>query len=120
MHAPAAGLENRRGARSARVFDASEPPRGNFSNQKRHMSYTEWLRRQVSKLEDEIHAHSVFDSDDPATPQQLHELRTMVVLHTYLRQQLLRRETVTATADATYDTQELVLVRKTTSRQVSV
>jgi hypothetical protein len=78
------------------------------------MSYTEWLRRQVSKLEDEIHAHSVFDSDIPATAQQLHELRTMVVLHTYLRQQLLRRETITTTHEEEYDTQEFVLVRKAT------
>jgi len=75
------------------------------------MSYTEWLRRQVSKLEDEIRAHSVFDSDEPATPLQLLELRTMVVLHTYLRQQLLRRETVIS-SDEEYDTRELVLVRK--------
>lgn len=79
------------------------------------MNYTEWLRRQVSRLEGEIHAHPVFDTDEPATAGQLHELRTMVVLHTYLRQQLLRRETVTTTADAAYDTQEYVLVRK--SRQ---
>jgi hypothetical protein len=78
------------------------------------MSYTDWLRRQVSKLEDEIRAHSVFDSDVPATPLQLKELRTMVVLHTYLRQQLLRRETVTATGEEEYDTQEFVLVRKAT------
>jgi hypothetical protein len=77
------------------------------------MSYTEWLRRQVSKLEDEIRAHSVFGSAAPATPLQLSELRTMVVLHTYLRQQLLRRETVTDTPEE-YDTQEFVLVRKAT------
>lgn len=75
------------------------------------MSYTEWLRRQVSRLEDEIHAHSVFESDVPASPLQLAELRTMVVLHTYLRQQLLRRETVTNLREE-YDTQEFVLVRK--------
>ena len=75
------------------------------------MSYTEWLRRQVSKLEDEIRAHSIFDSDVPATAEQLRELRSMVVLHTYLRQQLLRRETVSNTSEE-YDTQEYVLVRK--------
>jgi hypothetical protein len=74
------------------------------------MSYTDWLRRQVSRLEDEIRRHSVFDSDSPATAGQLEELRSKVVIHTYLRQQLLRRDTVVATEE--YDTQEFVLVRR--------
>jgi hypothetical protein len=75
------------------------------------MSYTEWLRGQVSKLEEEIRLHSVFDNDRPATPEQLRELRRKVVIHTYLRQQLLRRMIVTAPEEE-YDTQEFVLVRK--------
>jgi hypothetical protein len=75
------------------------------------MSYTDWLRRQVERLEEEIRRHSVFDSDNPATPGQLKELRSKVVIHTYLRQQLLRRETVQV-LDEEYDTQEFVLVRK--------
>jgi hypothetical protein len=75
------------------------------------MSYTDWLRRQTSRLEDEIRSHSVFDDDTPATPTQLTELRRKVVIHTYLRQQLLRRETIAA-SDVEYDTQEFVLVRK--------
>jgi len=75
------------------------------------MSYTDWLRRQVSRLEEEIRLHSVFDSDRPASPTQLKELRSKVVIHTYLRQQLLRRETVVPSAEE-YDTQEFVLVRK--------
>jgi hypothetical protein len=74
------------------------------------MSYTDWLRRQVSRLEDEIRRHSVFASDSPATAGQLEELRSKVVIHTYLRQQLLRRDTVVATEE--YDTQEFVLVRR--------
>ncbi len=73
-------------------------------------SYTEWLRRQVARLESEIRAHSVFDDEVPATTDQLRELRTKVVLHTYLRQQLLRRDTVVPVEE--YDTQEFVLVRK--------
>ena len=79
------------------------------------MSYTDWLRRQVSRLEDEIRRHSVFDSDSPATAGQLQELRGKVVIHTYLRQQLLRRDTVVAlenVASEEYDTQEFVLVRR--------
>lgn len=74
------------------------------------MSYTDWLRRQVERLEGEIGRHSVFDSDTPATPAQLEELRGKVVIHTYLRQQLLRRQTVVDVAE--YDTQEFVLVKR--------
>ena len=75
------------------------------------MSYTDWLRRQVSKLEEEIARHSVFDDADPATPQQLGELRAKVVIHTYLKQQLLRRATIAAVDE--YDTQEFEVVRRT-------
>lgn len=75
------------------------------------MSYTDWLRRQVENMEDEIRRHSVFDSDNPATPLQLRELRSKVVLHTYLKQQLLRRQTVQI-VDEEYDTQEFVILRR--------
>ena len=71
------------------------------------MSYTDWLRKQVERLEQTIRRHNVFDSDEPATIAELEELREKVVLHTYLRQQLLRRETVKQ-----FDTQEFVLVRR--------
>ena len=73
------------------------------------MSYTDWLRRQVERLEGEIRRHSVFDSDTPATSKQLTELRRKVVIHTYLRQQLLRRDTNVDLEE--YDTQEFVLVK---------
>jgi len=75
------------------------------------MSYTDWLRRQVTRLEEEIRRHSVFDTDTPATVAQLRELRAKAVIHTFLKQQLLRRETVVVLAEE-YDTQEFVLVRK--------
>lgn len=75
------------------------------------MSYTDWLRRQVERLEDEIRRHSVFDDDAPASIAQLRELRRKAVIHTYLKQQLLRRDTV-ALHEEEYDTQEFVLVRK--------
>lgn len=74
------------------------------------MSYTDWLRKQVARLEEEIRANSVFDSDRPASVAQLRELRTKVVIHTYLRQQLLRRDTNVMTEE--YDTQEFVTVRR--------
>jgi len=76
------------------------------------MSYTEWLRKQTARLEKEIRSHSVFDDEQPATPQQLRELRSKVVIHTYLKQQLLRRDPVTAEGVEEYDTQEFVLVRR--------
>lgn len=75
------------------------------------MSYTDWLRAQVARLEEEIRVHSVFDHEHPATAGELAELRRKVVIHTYLRQQLLRRETV-AVQEEEYDTQEFVLVRR--------
>ena len=75
------------------------------------MSYTDWLRRQVSRLEQEIRACSVFDTDSPATPAELKALRAKVVIHTYLKQQFLRRETVVVHEEE-YDTQEFVMVRK--------
>jgi hypothetical protein len=75
------------------------------------MSYTDWLRSQTSRLEDEIRGHSVFDDATPASPAQLKELRKKVVIHTFLRQQLLRRDTLVPTTEE-YDTQEFVLVRK--------
>lgn len=74
------------------------------------MSYTDWLRRQVARLEEEIRANQVFDSERPASVTQLRELRSKVVIHTYLRQQLLRRDTNVMTEE--YDTQPFVLVRK--------
>jgi hypothetical protein len=74
------------------------------------MSTTDWLRRQVERLEDEIRRHSVFDTETPASATELRELRTKVVIHRYLKQQLLRRDTVVR--DPLFDTQEFVLVRK--------
>ena len=76
------------------------------------MSYTDWLRRQVSRLEQELRACSLFDTDSPATPAELKALRSKVVIHTYLRQQLLRRETLTAIPAEEYETQEFVVVRR--------
>ncbi|HEX2833426.1 MAG TPA: hypothetical protein VHW00_10445 [Thermoanaerobaculia bacterium] len=75
------------------------------------MSTTDWLRRQVERLEEEIREHSVFDSASPASPSQLRELRTKSVLHTYLRQQLLRRDTKVL-LDEEYDTAEIVVIRR--------
>jgi hypothetical protein len=61
------------------------------------MSYSNWLRAQVNRLEEEIREHSVFDSAVAASPSQLAELRSKVVIHTFLKQQMLRREAVRPT-----------------------
>jgi hypothetical protein len=58
------------------------------------MTHTEWLRRQVARLENEIRSNLVFEENSPATTEELTQLRQTIVLHTYLRQQLLRRERV--------------------------
>lgn len=75
------------------------------------MSTTDWLRRQVARLEEEIRTHSVFDRETPASSSELRELRTKSVLHTYLRQQLLRRNTAVTLEEEEFDTQEIVVVR---------
>jgi hypothetical protein len=75
------------------------------------MRYTHWLRRQVERLETEIREHSVFTSNTPATPAELRELRTKSVIHTFLKQQLLRREPIQQ-EEPEVDTQEFVLVRR--------
>ena len=74
------------------------------------MSYTQWLRRQVERLEEDIRRHRVFDTDAPASIAQLRELRAKAVIHAYMKQQLERREA--PQFDEEYDTQEFVLVRK--------
>lgn len=76
------------------------------------MSYTDWLRRQVERLEEEIRQHSVFDNDAPASAAQLKELRSKVVIHRYLKQQLLRREIAVPVHEPEHDTQEFVIVRR--------
>lgn len=70
------------------------------------MRYTEWLRVQVERLEADLRRHSVFNDDHPATAEELRQLREAVVLHRFLKQQLLQRETVTRRE---VDTQEIVL-----------
>ena len=70
------------------------------------MTYTEWLRRQVARLEHQIRRSPVFESERPATHGELAELRETVVLHTYMKQQLLRREKAGANAVYASDPQQ--------------
>lgn len=52
------------------------------------MKFRKWLKREVTRLQDEIAAHPVFLTDDPATRDQLHHLRKLVTIHRFLQQQL--------------------------------
>ncbi len=58
------------------------------------MKLNHWLRKEVERLEREIRNHSVFTSSTPATQRELLDLRKQVAIHTYLKQQLLRRAVV--------------------------
>jgi hypothetical protein len=69
------------------------------------MATTDWLRRQIARLEEEIRSSSVFDSQRPASAEELKALHEKVVLRTYLKQQLLRSVRVTD-----YDTKEYELI----------
>lgn len=51
-------------------------------------SFDVWLRKQVERLESEIRTHTVFESPEIPTPEQLTELRRLAVVHRFLTQQL--------------------------------
>ena len=70
------------------------------------MTYTEWLRRQVARLEHQIRRSPVFESGTPATKGELAALRETIVLHTYMKQQLMRREKAGAIAVYASDPQQ--------------
>ena len=74
------------------------------------MSQTEWLRRQVAQLEQEIRTHPIFESEGPADPDDLRALRETIVLHTFLKQQLLRRETVDPATLQSVESDQYVMV----------
>ena len=46
-----------------------------------------WLKRQLSTLEAEIRDSAVFESAEPATPQQIHDLRRKITIYRFLQQQ---------------------------------
>lgn len=79
------------------------------------MNSTAWLRKQLERLENEMREDPIFETDVPPTQQELLELRAKVVVHTYLKQQLQRREAARVRAakrSSLYDTQELVLTHR--------
>lgn len=56
------------------------------------MTQTEWLKKQVARLRDEIRSSDVFESDKLPTHEELMELKRLVVIHRFLEQELRRRE----------------------------
>jgi ribosome biogenesis SPOUT family RNA methylase Rps3 len=52
---------------------------------------TNWLMKQVAKLEREIRETSIFDNASPASRQELADLRRKVVIRDFLAQELERR-----------------------------
>jgi hypothetical protein len=65
------------------------------------VSLTLWLRKQVDRLEREIAASPVFESDAPVSREEIDHLTRLVVVHRFLEQELMRRSRV--------DTQEVPL-----------
>ena len=79
------------------------------------MRYTEWLRKQVARLEEELRGSAIFESTTAPSRDELKELRSKVVVHTYMKQQLLQRDTnvfldVDPEISEDVDTQEFELV----------
>lgn len=58
------------------------------------MSQHEWLQKQVGRLEREIRLSAVFESETPATREEIEQLVRLTVIHRFLEQQLQRLEPV--------------------------
>ena len=54
--------------------------------------HADWLGAQIARLEQQLASHPVFDAPEAASPEELQELRAMIVIHTFLRQQLRESE----------------------------
>ena len=56
------------------------------------MSFQNWLRGQVERLEGEISVSSIFDSDASCSQDELQRVKRQVVVRSFLEQQLRRME----------------------------
>ena len=56
------------------------------------MTHREWLRREVTRLENEIAGSSIFESAFPASIDEIRELTRRIVIHRFLQQELDRRD----------------------------
>lgn len=53
-------------------------------------SFDAWLRQQVEKLECQIRTHTVFESAETPTHEEMMELRRLATIHRFLANQLER------------------------------
>lgn len=58
-------------------------------------TFTDWLEMRVNELAHRIASHPVFDSETPATRDELDELKRLCVIHRFLSQELERRSGAT-------------------------
>lgn len=56
------------------------------------MSFQNWLRGQVERLEGEISVSSIFDSDASCSQDELQQVKRQVVIRSFLEKQLRRME----------------------------
>lgn len=54
-------------------------------------TFTRWLEAKTEELAQQISSHPVFESEQPASADELRQLRTMCVVHRFLSQELERR-----------------------------
>jgi hypothetical protein len=52
----------------------------------------EWLRGQVTRMERQISESDVFRSEEPASADDIRELKQIVIIHAFLQQELARLE----------------------------
>ena len=55
------------------------------------MSLTHWLHRQIAALEMQILESSVFTTEGPCSAAELMELKRIVIIRSFLQQELTRR-----------------------------
>lgn len=73
------------------VEEASDHPRGDGKQEAvMDPKRKRWLERQVTRLAKEIAASDVFESAEPASREQILELRRTIVIHRFLVQELAR------------------------------
>lgn len=56
------------------------------------MSFQSWLRGQVERLEREISGSPIFDSGVSCSQDELRQIKRLVVIRSFLEQQLRRME----------------------------
>ncbi len=56
------------------------------------MTHSEWLRKAVTELENEIAGSSIFESAFPPSIDEIRELTRRIVIHRFLQQELDRRD----------------------------